>query len=498
MRLRQDLDRLVRNAFRTHTPDTSDSDAMWNAMAGRMDANQRRLAYLGVYMAICFLVTVAFFVQHWSHYSDMSQNQFEASDSRPNSVSGAQPFIFSQPLDYTQLMPESDKGREGFGGNTSAHSLESVKEKSLAGNRGSASVSNSRSVVFASKGNASSNFWRNGALSSSKEVNSGVISPSKSKLELYAATDYYPDLENISSGIAHLNKKPKASSDNSNSTAYDFQFLNSIITFWNHPGYTGSEGNLSIHARGNFSTARNGHFPQTNYIAAAEFGAPHLHSNFGVSFTQSLSRSEIVNKASLTYAYNLKVAGGDLRVGLAAGIYSKTMFGKTDVLRMPLLNNAMVSLRGTQVQSHEYTLGMDGGLVYKRGSWIGGVSMLNINKPEFNYENRMERSTSGFLAKNIDIGNNFILQPLAVFHQEVSAINYDAHISLIYKRIFMLNANLQQIRPDLINPVLGFQAGVDVKGHLKAFATFSKPVFHSESFSERTELGLGLKYQLNP
>lgn len=217
----------------------------------------------------------------------------------------------------------------------------------------------------------------------------------------------------------------KAQYDPSFSHYYDME------TSFN-PAAAGKEPYINVTAAYALDMAGFEHNPRTAYVSGdMPFRALKAFHGVGLNFMNDQIGLFTHTKLELQYAYQLKLFGGQLRLGVLAGLISESFDGsKVDLGESNDPAFSSSSLTGN-------TVDLGAGLYYIHGPWYAGLSAKHLNAPLVslgdNNELQIDRSYYFTGGGNIRFRNPFLsLRPSFLVRTDGSGWRGDITGRLVY------------------------------------------------------------------
>lgn len=217
----------------------------------------------------------------------------------------------------------------------------------------------------------------------------------------------------------------KAQYDPSFSHYYDME------TSFN-PAAAGKEPYINVTAAYALDMAGFEHNPRTAYVSGdMPFRALKAFHGVGLNFMNDQIGLFTHTKLELQYAYQLKLFGGQLRLGVLAGLISESFDGsKVDLVESNDPAFSSSSLTGN-------TVDLGAGLYYIHGPWYAGLSAKHLNAPLVslgdNNELQIVRSYYFTGGGNIRFRNPFLsLRPSFLIRTDGSGWRGDITGRLVY------------------------------------------------------------------
>lgn len=172
--------------------------------------------------------------------------------------------------------------------------------------------------------------------------------------------------------------------------------------------------------------------PQTMY-ASADMPVYFMRSYHGVGVQLVSDRIGLFNHTRIEgqYAYKFRLFGGQMSVGVQAGLISESFDGS----KLDIADSSDPAFISSQVEGHQIDL--SAGLYYKRGPLFVGLSANHINAPlvELGEKNELQIDRTYYFTGgyNIKLRNPFLtIKPSVLVKTDLVAYRADVTGRLVY------------------------------------------------------------------
>ena len=218
-----------------------------------------------------------------------------------------------------------------------------------------------------------------------------------------------------------------------------------------NPAAVGKESKLNIAGAYTIQMAGYEHNPKTMYAAAdMPFYALKSYHGVGLQFMNDAIGLFTHKRFGLQYAYQPKLLGGRLSVGVQVAMLSETFDGS----QVDVIDDDPVFTKSS-VNGSAFDFGL--GLYYRRRDWFAGFSVLHVTSPrvELGEKNQVDISATYYLTGgyNIQLRNPFLsIQTSVLGRTDGVAWRGDREISLADCSIRMRNATFMPVSPIVLLP----------------------------------------------
>ncbi len=199
-----------------------------------------------------------------------------------------------------------------------------------------------------------------------------------------------------------------------------------------NPAAVGKQPKLNVTAAYALDLAGFTHNPQTAYASAdMPFYAMKTYHGAGLVFMNDKIGLFTHQKLSLQYAMKFKLLGGQLGVGVQAGLLSENFDGS----KLDLEDTSDPAFSTSQLTGNSIDLGL--GLYYIHGPWYASASVQHANAPLVNLgeKNELQIDRTYYLSGgyNIKLRNPFLtIKPSFLVRTDLVAYRADITGRLIY------------------------------------------------------------------
>lgn len=199
-----------------------------------------------------------------------------------------------------------------------------------------------------------------------------------------------------------------------------------------NPGAAGKQPKLNVMAAYALDMAGFEHNPQTAYASAdMPFYALKTYHGAGLMFMNDKLGLFTHQKLALQYAFRFRLFGGQMSIGLQAGLLNENFDGS----KLDIEDTTDPVFTTSEVSGNALDLGA--GVYYTNKDWYAGLSVQHLTAPLVTlgetYQLKVDRTfyfTGGY---NIRLRNPFLcIKPSVFFRTDITAYRADVTARLVY------------------------------------------------------------------
>ena len=505
-----DIDKIIKSALNRYPTNNSDSEKVWAGIKQNLDAYQKPVSRISIYSLVATAIICIGFAGSAGYYFGFRNAENTKLTINTNSLSSSNNLVVGHAanpsMTSTQSRPETSESLNTKTENwnvahTNSENTINVKQN---GQKKSTNYVKSAST-YQSPTIVSNNSYRE-----NQDKNVVQISNVKPNLNLEAITLK----DEIAQGNNQFNEAPTdftndllgsphpSSMDLENESETKSNFISAgkglFYNIWANPAYTGTEAKYTFNSQANFVSFQKSYRPGTDYYASFDTRLDKINSGIGVYAVRSISPSLATNTLGVTYAYKIKFNDGAV-LSLGGGLNASTSipyYAAHYEPRKIVANSFLFIPNGEALTSIKTRVNAaDLGFWYENNNFLGGVSVKNINQPNYSEGGNLPAHYIYTLGYKMSVGNTLEILPLMELHKINGVFQQQASILFGFKKYFMAGIGYQNVSPATPYGDVSLYMSAQMYGRLRIFAGYGYTSDKADAFYAHRILQTGLRYQ---